>query len=125
MSSKAPALPIFRKTPPDLRPANPDRRPEYFLIFEIVCQVALLVPMLGAIRSVMRMAAFSGSLFMLAVTTRRARKAPAYKPALCVLIILAIAITYPTTNSWTAGFAQSALNLAIIAPLFWVPGLRI
>jgi hypothetical protein len=76
MSSKAPALPIFRKTPPDLRPAKPDRRPEYFLIFEIVCQVALLVPMLGAIRSVMRMAAFSGSLFMLAVTKWSARKVP-------------------------------------------------
>jgi len=62
---------------------------------------------------------------MLAVTKRSVRKAPAYKPALCVLTILAIAIAYPTTNCWTAGFAQTALNLAIIAPLFWVPVLRI
>jgi hypothetical protein len=101
------------------------RAAEYFVVFEIVCQLALLVPVFGAKRGLFRAAAFGVSLLMLAVTLMRGRRHPASRGAILVLVIVALSILNPMRNSWPSAVAQFFLYLAILAPLFWVPGLKL
>lgn len=101
------------------------RAVEYFLFFEIVCQLALLVPAIGAIRPIARVGAFGASLYMLTRFGVSGRPHPAGKPAVVVLAIMCASLFRATTSTWLVGVAAIVLNLAIVAPLLWVPCLRI
>src|SRR4051812_44294062 len=83
--------------------APPSRWIEYFFAFQIVCQLALIVPGLGSVRVVVRVAAFAASLFLLLLCRPRFRTHPASLPALGVMILMGLSIFHPTTNTVTAG----------------------
>lgn len=88
-------------------------------------QIAPIVPAAGAPRVIVRVVPFLSSLLLLAFLPRRAIRHPAAKPALLALVIVAISVLHPTTNTLVSGAAQAAIYLAILAPLFWVPRLKI
>ena len=104
---------------------KPDRTVEYFLLFEIICQVALLVPSIGAVRPLMRVGAFGGSLYMLTMLAGAGRRHPAAKPVILALGIICASLFRDTTTTWIVGLAAVLLNVAIVAPLFWVPRLHV
>lgn len=109
-----------------VRAEIPDGRwVEYFFAFQILCQLALLVPGLGAVRVAVRIAAFGTSLVYLMAFLPRYRRHPASWGALGVLVIMGISLLHPLTNTLKAGLAQAALYVAILAPLWWVAGLRV
>ena len=99
---------------------------EWFIGFQILCQLALLVPQLGTLRSMFRIAAFGASIYMLIAHPAQAkRRHTCAIAAVAILFILTISLFNPTTNSWAAGIAQVALYVAILGPLFWVPALSV
>jgi hypothetical protein len=98
---------------------------EAFFAFQIACQLALLLPGLGPARMVVRVAAFGASLGLLLLCRPIFRKHPATWPALGVLGLMFVSVLHPTTNTLTAGLAQAALYAAILAPLLWLPGMRV
>lgn len=96
-----------------------------FMGILIAGQLALLVPGLGPLRLVVRMAVFGVSLLLLALLPGRGRRHPAAQPAMAIVVILGLSLLHPYTNTLLAGAAQAALYVAILAPLFWVSRLRI
>jgi hypothetical protein len=108
-----------------VRPRRASQLLEYFVILEIVCQLALLSPTLASFRLVFRTAVFGASLGLLFVLPGQGKLHPAGKGALFVIVILALSMLNPGINSATSAAAQFALYLAILAPLFWVSRLRI
>ncbi len=98
---------------------------EVFMYVQISCQLALLWSAVGTARPLFRAASFGFSLALLFFLPGRAKPHPAAKAAIAILIILVIGFFHPLTNSALAGTAEIALNLAILAPLFWVSHLRI
>src|SRR5271170_2444129 len=110
---------------PAIRLHSKNHKIEYYILYQIACQLALLIPSIGGIRSFVRFSAFGASFIMLALLYRRRERHPATKPAAWVLAIVGLSILHPTTNSFAAGIAEAALYFAIMAPLFWVPGLKL
>ncbi|MGH2621860.1 MAG: hypothetical protein ACRDHG_15005, partial [Anaerolineales bacterium] len=98
-----------------------------FVIFQIVCQLALLSSYIGSLRALVRMAAFGASLLLLVLVPGRGRGLPhpANLPARCVLAIVGLSFFHPMTNGLVSGAAHAAMYLAILGPLFWVPRLGI
>jgi hypothetical protein len=118
---------------PDFHPppaAGPDSRGapwvQRFVVFLLLCQLALLAPGIGGGRMLVRAAAFGGSLALLALLRGRgAARHPSSTPALLTLLVVGIAIFHPETTNLVAGGAQAMLYVAVMAPLFWVPRLRV
>lgn len=71
-----------------------------------------------------RVAAFGASLVLLMVVGGRAQRHPSTIAAYCVLGIVGLSLFYPTTNM-LAGFAQVGMYVAILAPIFWVPRIKV
>ena len=94
-----------------------------FVVFQLLCQLALIVGDIGWGRQLVRMAAFGVSLALLVALRGRGSAHPASGPAVLVLAVLGICIFHPETRNLTAGAAQLGLYAAVIAPLFWVPRL--
>ena len=119
---------ILRPADRSVGPARPRFQTDWllaFALFQILTQLALLFPMLSPLRVPLRTGAFAASLAMLAIIPLRGRFHPAIVPAGIAVIIAAVSLFHPTTNSWGAGLAQLTLYFAIFAPLLWVPGLNI
>lgn len=95
-----------------------------FVLFELFCQVALLLPMFRPVRMFVRVAVFAASLLLLFVVPGRVRPQRAAKAAAVALGIVALALLNPHT-SLVAGVAQAAMYAAVLAPLFWVARARI
>lgn len=98
---------------------------EAFIGLEIVGQLALALVQLGPYRALVRCVAYASSLGLLAFLPRSGRLHPAARAACIVIIILAVSMFHPTTNSMVSGAAQVAMYVAILAPLFWVTGLPV
>jgi hypothetical protein len=97
-----------------------------FLIAQFLLQILLLFPQFGAARAVMRSAAFCVSLFLLVWLPGSGRKIPAQSAAMGIMFLLSLQFCFNTSmNTIQAGFAQCALYLAILGPLFWVSKLKI
>jgi hypothetical protein len=96
-----------------------------FVVFELLCQLALIAPGIDAVRSVMRVAVFAGALALLVLIPPGRFPHPAIKPALCAVLILAVGLVHPQTNSFLAGIAAIAMYVAILSPLMWVSNLPI
>jgi hypothetical protein len=96
-----------------------------FVLFEIACQIALLVPFLGAVRVLVRSAAFAASLSLLVLLPGSGRRHPAQRWAMAILLIVALGLVHPATSSFLAGAAQIAMYVAILSPLFWVSRLAV
>ena len=96
----------------------------YFFV-EVACQIALLFPAFAGARIVFRSAAFVASLLGIVLLRASGEAHPARKVAVFAVWILGLSIFHPMTSSILVGIATTLLNLAIIAPLFWVPSVRI
>ncbi|HVA64269.1 MAG TPA: hypothetical protein VNF74_11135 [Terriglobales bacterium] len=111
--------------------APPGRRKlgvaEWFLLGEIVFQLALLVPALnrGPLRVLWRMGVFAASLALLAMLRGKTRANASNLAALWVLALLALEVFHPTSNTWLAAIAECTMYVAILAPLFWMTRLRL
>jgi len=92
----------------------------WFLIIQVVSQLAIISP-LGSARTLFRMAAFGSSLVFLVMVRGKVTPHPARTAAMIVFIILGLSVFYPTAAAPPAALAQVGLYLAILAPLFWVP----
>ena len=110
---------------PAVRPRRASRLLEYFVLLEIITQLALLSSTLATFRRFFRFAAFGVSLALLLVLPGNGKQHPAAKAALLVMVILGLSMVNPGINSSTAAAAQFAIYLAVLAPLFWVSRLRI
>jgi len=96
-----------------------------FACAQLFCSLALLVPPLDNLRIAWRMGSFGSSLAMLYFLPRRGTYHPAALPALAAMLIVALSLLHPTTNTPLAGLAQVMLYAAIFAPLFWVSGVPV
>jgi hypothetical protein len=94
-----------------------------FILFQLLCQLALISGSIGGARVAVRMAAFGASLALLVGLRGRGSAHPAAGPGVLALAVLAICVFHPETRGLTAGVAQVGLYAAVIAPLFWVPRL--
>jgi hypothetical protein len=111
------------KIPP--RQRKPSQLLKYFVVLEIVCQLALLSSTLAPFRVVFRTAVFGISLGLLFVLPGRGKQHPAARAAFFVMVILALSMLNPGINSATAAAAEFGLYLAVLAPLFWISRIRI
>lgn len=97
-----------------------------FIVLQLIFQLLLLVPQIGALRLLMRTASFGLSLFLSVWLRGDGPKHPATKPAIAIMFILVISLfVNPSTNTFLAGAGQCALYAAIMGPLLWVKGLKI
>jgi hypothetical protein len=97
-----------------------------YLVAEIACAVMLLVPSLQAERVIFRSAAFTASLVLLAFLPQRGSQGHPSRGAAAVgMLVIALGLFNPMTNTLAAGVASVALNVAVCAPIFWVPRIRI
>jgi hypothetical protein len=93
-----------------------------FVLLHLTCQLLLLVPALTAERIFVRTAAFStGLAFLVVIPAKHTLKVPVRGLALCILGLLGLEFFHPETGGLLAGFAALMLNLAVLAPIFWVP----
>ena len=97
---------------------------ELFILLEFACQLALLSREIGQLRQLVRMLVFGTSIGMLLLLPGRGETHPSATPAKLVLAIVTLALFHPNTTLM-AGCAQIGMYLAILAPLFWVPRLKI
>lgn len=118
-------------------PFEASRRDQYrligFVVFLIASQIALVfldrlalvIGGTGPLRIAIRISTFAASLYMLVNVRGHGQTHPSSKPAVWVLIIIAISVFHPTTNSMLSGTAQAVLYFAILAPVFWAARLAI
>ena len=86
----------------------------------------LLFPQIGVLRMPMRTASFALSLLFLALFPPKEERHPATVSAIAVMSIMFLGLgLHPHINSMASGLAQCLLYLSILAPLFWVRGLKI
>jgi len=127
--ARPPRRVIEYRTPIVRTPAAPrvptSRWIEGFFWLQMACQLALMMPGIGGMRMVVRVAAFGASLALLLVLRPRYRQHPAAWIAVGIVALLALAVFHPLTNTFTAGFAQAFLYAAILAPLWWVSGCKV
>jgi hypothetical protein len=94
-----------------------------FILFQLLCQLALIVGPLGGVRVLVRMAAFGASLGLVLALRGRGTAHPATLPAVLALGVLGVCVFHPETRSLVGGVAQVGLYAAVLGPLFWVPRL--
>lgn len=124
--SSAPSMGMLDRLPRSQRAAAPwSSRVDWllvFILFNIACQLLLLIPGVGPLRVILRMAAFGGSIGLLGILTRRGDRHPASYVALIIIALMGLNLFHPDTQSLLAALAQIFLYIAILAPLFWVSG---
>lgn len=94
-----------------------------FIVFQLLCQLALIVGDIGWARMIVRMAAFGASLALLVALRGRGGAHPAAGMAMGVIAVLGVCVFHPETRSLVGGLAQVGLYAAVLGPLFWVPRL--
>ncbi|WP_320685255.1 hypothetical protein [Gemmata algarum] len=130
-------LPAPKRTNASARPATAQKPTEEaqagpgsaiwlhgFLIFQFVCQVALIAP-LGPARIGFRVATFGSSLLMLALLPRRGPTLPNAPWVWLVIGATGLGVAHPETNSRLAAVAQLTLTIAIWGPVFWATRFRL
>ena len=104
------------------RPAHPAPWLVGFVLLHLSCQLLLLVPALSSVRVFVRMGAFGVSLaFLVLIPSKRNRGTPLGTFAVCILALLGLEFFHPEGSGLLAAFASIMLNLAVLAPIFWVP----
>jgi hypothetical protein len=96
-----------------------------YVVAQLVCQVALLVPGFGQARPLFRSASFGTSLAILLLVQGAPLVRHPVRLALgAVLGVLALSALNPEAGSPLATLASFCFQLAILAPIFWVARLR-
>jgi len=86
------------------------------------CQLLLLIPALSGLRIALRMAAFGVSVaFLVLIPSKDVWRTPLRACALYIVVLLALEAFHPDSSGLLAAFAAVMLNLAVLAPIFWVP----
>jgi hypothetical protein len=96
-----------------------------FILFQLGCQAGLLIPGLAKLRVAFRGGAFLVSLAALVFVTGRGRSHPAALWCVLSLGVLGLGFLNPAMNSARSAAAQIAMNVAILAPVFWVARLAV
>jgi hypothetical protein len=96
-----------------------------FIVFEMLCQLALLVPSFGGVRTILRGLIYLGSLALLFLLSGRGPAHPARRWAIAIVGLLVLELFHPLGQSTVVCCTQVALYAAILAPLFWVARLQI
>jgi hypothetical protein len=97
-----------------------------FVGVEIACQLALLSEAIAPVRLFVRIAAFIGSIaYVFLLQAKSVRSHPSGRLAIVALAILTASILHPETSSVWGGIASVSLHLAVFAPIFWVPRIRL
>lgn len=93
-----------------------------FAVLHLGCQLLLLIPEVASARVFVRTAAFGASLLFLLVIPGRALERTALRQCvLGILGLLGLEFFHPDGSGLLASFASVMLNLAVLAPVFWVP----
>lgn len=93
-----------------------------FAALHLGCQLLLLIPELSSARVVVRMAAFGVGLAFLVIIPGRAVESSALRTCVyAILTLLGLEFFHPDGSGLLASFASVMLNLAVLAPVFWVP----
>jgi hypothetical protein len=101
---------------------------EMFVITQTALPALLYLPGTQGFRLAIRISSFAISLAALAwwrlraTDDERVAPHPAAPWLLAALAVVALMIFHPSTNTVRAGFAQVALYLCVMAPVFWAPG---
>jgi hypothetical protein len=95
-----------------------------FIAAEIALQLLIITPWGEKARVLVRSGGFVASFSLLFVLRRSRVAHPAWKMALAAMAILTASMFHPDTNGAWAGCATAFLNLAVVAPIFWVPRVR-
>lgn len=90
-----------------------------FILFQILCQVSMLVSFIGARRVIVRSAAYLISLALLFIVPGRSQRHPAMPWVVAAMVIVGLELLNPGSTIPLASFAQWALYLSTLAPLFW------
>ena len=92
-----------------------------FLLIQFIFQLILLVPGIGAARTLLRIGSFGLSIYLLATIKDEGIKYPARWLAQIIIAILFLSFCFNfQLNSILAGLGQIGMYIAIIGPLFWV-----
>jgi hypothetical protein len=97
----------------------------WFVLLEIVCQLALLLEFLGGLRVLLRSAAFGVSIVCLLLVPGKAVRHPARWWLLGCAALVGLGVFHPSTNTPWAGVAHAMLYVAVAAPLFWTGRLQL
>jgi hypothetical protein len=123
MNTVARSVPYAAYRPLGARARRPFPWVPAFIVFQLLCQVALIVGDIGWARVLVRMAAFGASLALVLALRGRGSAHPASGVAVLALAVLGICVFHPETRSLVGGVAQVGLYAAVLGPLFWVPRL--
>jgi hypothetical protein len=96
-----------------------------FFAVEIGLQLLIITPWGERARILVRTGGFVASFALLFVLRGSPVSHPARKMAIAALVVVGLSILHPDTNGIWAGCATVLLHLAVLAPIFWVPRLRI
>lgn len=93
-----------------------------FVVLHLACQLLLLIPGLGSTRVFLRTAAFGvGLVFLVLIPSKHVSRTPLRTCALCIVGLLWLEFFHPEGSGLVAALASIMLNVAILAPIFWVP----
>ena len=97
--------------------------PERLILFQLACQVGMLISFLAPLRKLFRAGSFGSSaagLVYLVLSRRGDRLHPASRPAAAILGLLLLSLAHPETNSVKSALAQIVMYVSILGPLVWV-----
>lgn len=122
--------PIWLNRAPKLAQAAEKATPwgfaEFFVISQTAFPALLFLPGAQVIRLPLRVASYAISLTALFWWGRQLKKVAPHPSAHWLFLAaawLVLMIFHPTTNTALAGAAQTMLYVAVLAPVFWAPGL--
>lgn len=93
-----------------------------FVVLHLACQLLLLIPGLGSTRVLLRSAAFGvGLFFLVLIPSKHVSRTRLRTCALCIVGLLSLEFFHPEGSGLVAALASIMLNIAILAPIFWVP----
>ncbi len=119
-SNRRPSLP-----PASAKRPKPIYYAEVFVLTQILCQLLLLSSAIGQARILVRSAVFGASILLIFARARKQSNShPAAALAQLIIVIVSVEFFSPTTNSIGSGLMSVCMYVAILGPLFWVPGTR-
>ena len=95
-----------------------------FLLFQFVCQGALVIEGLGAGRTVLRVVSFAASVALVVLVPTGGRPYPLRGVAAGVVGLTAFGLLHPALNTPLAGIGHVAITMAVWGPVFWVARTR-
>ena len=116
---------VVRGATPAASRASSARWVTVFLLTMFACQVTIAFGPFAEVRTWLRVAVYAFSLLLLALVRGERARHPAFRPATLAVAIVGLSLFHPDTPGYIPAGVHAGLYLAILAPLFWVPRLRV